>query len=409
MGRFIYLDHNATTTTDERVVGAMKPYFSKSYGNPSSIYKFAQEAREAVEIARAKVARILNAKTEEIVFTSGGTEADNFAIKGIAYANKERGNNIITSRIEHHAVLNTCKWLERQGFNVTYIGVDRYGIVDLDEIKSAITDKTVLITVMHANNEIGTIEPIEEIGKILQEINKQRITNNKPRIYFHTDAVQTVGKIPIDVNKLDVDLLSLSGHKFYGPKGVGALFVRKGTKIAPLLHGGHHERNKRAGTENVPGIVGLGITCEIAMEEQEEEGKRLKALRDGLEKAVVGKIDNVIINGHPEKRLAGTLNICLKYVEGESMLLNLDFEGIAASSGSACTSGSLEPSHVLLALGIPPEVAHGSLRFSLGRDNTEEDINRVMEVLPPIVEKLRAMSPFGKGREGGLRWDTQKR
>lgn len=399
MDRFIYLDHNATTPTDPRVVEAMKPYFSEEYGNPSSIYKFAQEAREALEVARAKVARILNAKPEEIFFTSGGTEADNFAIKGIAYANKEKGNRIITSKIEHHAVLNTCKWLEKQGFKVTYVDVDRYGIVDLDEIKSAITDKTILITIMHANNEIGTIEPIREISKIAKERG----------VYFHTDAVQTVGKIPIDVSELDIDLLSLSGHKFYGPKGVGALFIRKRTKIDSLLHGGYHERNRRAGTENIPGIVGLGKACEIAMEEQEKEEKKLKALRNRLEKAIVEKIGDVVINGHPEQRLAGTLNICVKYVEGESMLLNLDFEGITASSGSACTSGSLEPSHVLLALGIPPEVAHGSLRFSLGRDNTEEDIDRVIEFLPPIVEKLRAMSPFGRDREGGLRWNTQKR
>ena len=406
--RPIYLDHNATTPTDPRVVEAMLPYFSYQYGNPSSIYRLAREANESKEQAREKVAKLLGAKPEEVVFTSGGTEADNFAIKGIAYANKEKGNHIITSKIEHHAVLKTCKWLEKQGFQVTYIRVNRYGVVNLDELKDAITDKTILITIMHANNEIGTIEPIEEIGKILREINKQRITNNKPRIYFHTDAVQTVGKIPVDVNKLGVNLLSLSGHKFYGPKGIGALYIRKGTKIAPLLHGGHHERNRRAGTENVPGIVGLGKACEIAVEEREEED-RLKALRDSLEEAIVGEIDDVIINGHQEKRLAGTLNICVKYVEGESMLLNLDYEGIAASSGSACTSGSLEPSHVLLALGIPPEVAHGSLRFSLGRDNTEEDINRVIEVLPPIVKKLRAMSPFGNGKGGGLRWNTQKR
>ena len=384
MGGLIYLDHNATTPTDLRVVEAMKPYFSKAYGNPSSIYKFAQEAREALEVARAKVARILNAKPEEIVFTSGGTEADNFAIKGVAYANKEKGNHIIASKIEHHAVLNTCKWLEKQGFKVTYIGVNNYGIVDLDELRDAITDKTILITVMHANNEVGTIEPISEIAKPAKEKN----------IYFHTDAVQSVGKIPTDVNELGVDLLSLSGHKFYGSKGVGALFIRKGTKIAPLLHGGGHERNRRAGTENIPGIVGLGKTCEIAMEEREEEAKRLKTLRDRLENAVVKKIDDVIINGHPEKRLAGTLNICIKYVEGESMLLHLDNEGIAATSGSACTSGSLDPSHVLLALGIPPEVAHGSIRFSLGRDNTDEDIDHVIEVLPPIVKKLRAMSPL---------------
>ncbi|OYD16801.1 cysteine desulfurase NifS [candidate division WOR-3 bacterium JGI_Cruoil_03_51_56] len=399
MEKFIYLDHNATTPTDPRVVAAMKPYFSEWYGNPSSVYKFAQKAQKAKELARSKVAKILNTKPEEIVFTSGGTEADNFAIKGVAYANKEKGNHIITSKIEHHAVLNTCKWLEKQGFNVTYIGVDKYGIVDLDELKDAITDKTILITVMHANNEVGTIEPIPEIAKLAKEKN----------VYFHTDAVQAVGKIPTDVNELGVDLLSLSGHKFYGPKGVGALFIRKRTKIDGLLHGGRHERNRRAGTENVPGIVGLGKTCEIAMEEREEEAKRLRALRDRLEKGIAENIEDVVINGHPGKRLAGTLNICIKYVEGESMLLNLDYEGIAASSGSACTSGSLEPSHVLLALGIPPEVAHGSLRFSLGRDNTDEDIDRVIEVLPPIVKKLRAMSPFGKDREGGLKWDTQKR
>jgi len=399
MDRFIYMDHNATTPTDSRVVDAMKPYFSKWYGNPSSVYKFAQQAQKAKELSRGKVAKILNAKPEEIVFTSGGTEADNFAIKGVAYANKEKGNHIITSKIEHHAVLNTCKWLEKQGFKVTYIGVDKYGIVDLDELKDAISDKTILISVMHANNEVGTIAPISEIAKLAKERG----------VYFHTDAVQSVGKIPIDVNELGVDLLSISGHKFYGPKGVGALYIRKGTQIAPLLHGGRHERNRRAGTENIPGIVGLGKACEITREEREGEAKRLKTLRDRLEKAVVEKIDDVIINGHPEKRLAGTLNICVKYVEGESMLLNLDYEGIAASSGSACTSGSLEPSHVLLALGIPPEVAHGSLRFSLGHDNTEEDIDHVIEVLPPIVKKLRAMSPFKKGREGGLRWDTQKR
>ena len=396
--RPIYLDHNATTPTDPRVIEAMLPYFSYQYGNPSSIYRLAREANESKEQAREKVAKLLGAKPEEVVFTSGGTEADNFAIKGIACANKERGNHIITSKIEHHAALNTCKWFEKHGFKVTYIGVDRYGIVDLDELECAITNKTILITIMHANNEIGTIEPIGEISTITKE----------KGIYFHTDAIQTVGKIPVDVNKLGVNLLSLSGHKFYGPKGIGALYIRKGTKIAPLLHGGHHERNRRAGTENVPGIVGLGKACEIAVEEREEED-RLKALRDSLEEAIVGEIDDVIINGHQEKRLAGTLNICVKYVEGESMLLNLDYEGIAASSGSACTSGSLEPSHVLLALGIPPEVAHGSLRFSLGRDNTEEDINRVIEVLPPIVKKLRAMSPFGRDREGGLRWNTQKR
>ena len=388
MENLIYLDNNATTPTDERVVEAMLPYFCKKYGNPSSIYKLANESDMAKEEARDKVAKLLNAKPYEIVFTGCGTESDNFAIKGTAFANREKGNHIITSSIEHHAVLNACKWLEKQDFEVTYIGVDKHGVVNLDELCKAITDKTILISIMHANNEVGTIEPIKEIADIAKDNG----------IYFHIDAVQTVGKLPIDVNDLSVDLLSMSGHKFYGPKGVGALYIRKGTKIDSLLHGGHHERNRRAGTENVPGIVGLGKASEIAMEEFEEEERRVKKLRDRLEKGLMEKIDDVIINGHPERRLPGTLNICVKYVEGESILLQLDHNGIAASSGSACTSGSFEPSHVLTSMGIPPEVAHGSLRFSVGRSNTENDIDKVIEVLPPIVEKLREMSPFGKGK-----------
>lgn len=386
MTRPIYLDHNATTPTDTRVVVAMLPYFSDQYGNPSSIYRFASEANEAKESARDKVAKILEAKPEEIVFTSGGTEADNFAIKGIVYANRDKGNHIITSKIEHHAVLNTCEYLEKQGFKVTYISVDRYGIVDLDELKNAITNKTILITIMYANNEVGTIEPIEEVGKIARENG----------IYFHTDAVQTVGKIPTNVDELGCDFLSLSGHKFYGPKGVGALYIRKGTKIDPLIHGGRHERSRRAGTENVPGIVGLGKACEIALEEIDREGVKLRKLRDKLYQGIFSKMDDVILTGHPEHRLAGTFSICVKYVEGESVLLNLDLEGIAASSGSACTSGATEPSHVLSAMGIPHEIAQGSVRFSLGRGNTEEDVDRVIEVLPRIVDRLRAMSPFGK-------------
>lgn len=386
MGGFIYLDHGSSTPTDPRVVDAMIPYFNKFYSNPSSVYKFAKESNEAKENAREKVAKLLSANPEEIVFTGGGTEADNFAIKGVAFANSKRGNHIITSKIEHHAVLNTCKWLESQGFKVTYVGVDKYGVVDLNELKDAITDRTILITIMHANNEVGTIEPIQEIA----EIAKQK------DIYLHTDAIQTVGKMSVDVNELGVNLLSLSGHKFYGPKGVGALFIKKGVKIDSLLHGGYHERNKRAGTENIPGIVGLGRTCEIAMEEAEEEENRIKTLRDRLEKGITEKIDDIIINGHPERRLKGTLNLCVKYIEGESMLLQLDYNGIAASSGSACTSDSLEPSHVLTAMGIPPEVAHGSLRFTLGRENTSEDIDRVLEVLPSIVKRLREMSPLRK-------------
>jgi cysteine desulfurase len=364
----------------------MLPYFTEEYGNPSSIYKFARSAEDAKERAREKVASLLGAKENEIIFTSGGTESNNFALKGIAFANKNKGNHIITSKIEHHAVLNSCKWLEKNGFKVTYVGVDKYGIVDLDELENSIREDTILISIMHANNEVGTIEPIKEIAKI---------AHNKG-IYFHTDAVQTVGKLDVKVNDLEVDLLSLSAHKFYGPKGVGALYVRRGVRIDALLHGGAHERRRRAGTENIPGIVGLGKACEIAMKEKEEIAKKVKSLRDKLYTGLKERIEEIILNGHPENRLPHTLSICVKYVEGESMLLNLDYEGIAASSGSACTSGSLEPSHVLLAMGVPPDIAQGSLRFSLGKENTDEEIKKVIEVLPQIVEKLRHLSPFWK-------------
>jgi cysteine desulfurase len=364
----------------------MFPYFRKKYGNPSSIYKLANESDNAKEEAREKVAKLLNASSNEIVFTGCGTESDNYAVKGAAFANRKKGNHIITSSIEHHAVLNSCKWLEKRGVKVTYLGVDKYGVVNLDELRDAITDKTILISIMHANNEVGTIEPVKEIA----EISRQN------GLLFHTDAIQTVGKLPIDVNDLSVDLLSLSGHKFYGPKGVGALYIRKGTKIDSLLHGGQHERNRRAGTENVPGIVGLGKAAEIAAEEFGEEEIKVKKLRDRLENGLIENIENMIINGHQEKRLPGTLNICIKHIEGEGMLLHLNHHGIAASSGSACTSASLKVSHVLTAIGLSHETAHGSLRFSLGRDNTEKDIDKVIKVLPPIVEKLREMSPFGK-------------
>lgn len=386
MDNTIYMDHSSSTPTNQRVIEVMAPYFNKYYGNPSSLYALAQESAKAREAAREKVAKLLNAKVGEIIFTSGGTEANNFAIKGVAFANENKGNHIITSKIEHHSVFNTCKWLEKRGFDVSYIGVDKYGIVNLDELENSITDKTILITIMHANNEVGTIEPLSEIARVAKDNN----------IYLHTDAVQTVGKVRVEVNELGVALLTLSGHKFYGPKGVGALFIKKGTKIDSLLHGGHHEQNKRAGTENVPGIVGLGVACEIAMEEMEGENKRLRDLRDSLEEGLTERIEDIIVNGHPEKRLSGVLSICIKHIEGESMLLHLDNNSIAASSGSACTSGSLEPSHVLTSMGIPPEVAHGSLRFSLGRSNKESDVDKVIDVLPSIVSKLRAMSPFGK-------------
>jgi cysteine desulfurase len=380
----IYLDYNATTPLDKRVLEKMMPYLEKIYSNPSSIYKFAQQSKGAIEEARTKVADLISADVEEIIFTSGGTESNNTAIKGVAFALKEKGKHIITSKIEHHAVLNPCKFLEEQGFEVTYLDVDEYGIVDLEQLKKSIRKDTILVSVMYANNEVGTIQPIKEVAQVCKE----------KGVYFHTDAVQAVGKIPVNVKELGIDLLSLSSHKLYGPKGVGALYVRKGINFCPLLHGGHHERNRRAGTENVAGIVGLGEAAKIAKEEMQEEEKKIARLRNKLEEGLRERISEIKINGHPIKRLYNTLNLCIKYIEGESILINLDFEGICASSGSACTSGSLEPSHVLLAMGIPPEVAHGSLRFSLGKYNTEKDIDRVLEVLPPIVEKLRKMSPF---------------
>jgi len=380
----VYMDYNATTPTDIRVLKEMEPFFCERFGNPSSIYEIARENRKLIEKARENVARLIDAEPDEIFFTSGGTESDNWAIKGVAFALRNKGNHIITSQIEHHAVLNTCKFLSKIGYEITYAPTDKYGIVDVEFIEKSIKKETILITIMHANNEIGTIEPLEEISKIARE----------KGIYFHTDSVQTVGKIPVSVKKLGVDMLSLSAHKFYGPKGVGAIYIKKGTKIEPYLHGGEQEKGKRAGTYNVPGIIGLGKAAEIAIEEMEEEMKKVKYLRDKLEKGIIEKIPEVVINGHPENRLYNTLNLCVKYVEGESILLNLDFEKIYASSGSACTSGSLEPSHVLLAIGIPPEIAHGSLRFSLGKYNEEKDVDRVLEVLPRIVEKLRKLSPF---------------
>jgi len=384
--RRIYLDHAATTPTHPEVVKAMLPYFADSFGNPSSIYSYGQEARGAVEEARIKVAELIGARSEEIIFTSGGTEADNFALKGVADASEHKGNHIITTSIEHHAVLEVCRFLERRGFEITYLPVNEYGLVDPDDVRKAITDKTILITIMHASNEVGTIEPVEEIGKIAREAD----------VYFHTDAVQTVGHIPVNVDKLRVDLLSISAHKLYGPKGVGALYVRKGTKLVPLMHGGEQEKRRRAGTENVPSIVGLGKAVELAGQEIDKEIEQLAGLRDRLIKGLMERIDHIRLNGHPNKRLPNNINVSVDFVEGESMILNLDLEGICASTGSACSSASLEPSHVLLALGLSPEQAHGSLRFTLGRENTEADVERVLEVLPGIVAKLRTMSPLLK-------------
>jgi cysteine desulfurase len=384
--RRIYLDHAATTPTRPEVVKSMLPFFTDAFGNPSSIYSHGQEAKGAMEEARTKVAELIGARNEEIVFTSGGTEADNFALKGIAYANEHKGNHIITTSIEHHAVLEVCKFLGRKGFRITCLPVDKYGLVDPNDVRKAITDKTILISVMHASNEVGTIEPVEEIGEIAKEAG----------IYFHSDAVQTVGHIPVNVDKLKVDLLSISAHKLYGPKGAGALYIRKGTKLVSLMHGGEQEKRRRAGTENVPAIVGLGKAVELAGQEMGKEAERLAYLRDKLIKGLKEKIDHIRLNGHPKRRLPNNVNVSVDFVEGESMLLNLDLEGICASTGSSCSSASLEPSHVLLALGLPPEQAHGSLRFTLGRENTEAAIERVLEVLPGIVARLRAMSPLLK-------------
>ncbi|MFC1938279.1 cysteine desulfurase NifS [Chloroflexota bacterium] len=385
----IYLDYTATTPVHPDVVKAMLPYFTDIFGNASSIHSYGQGAKGAIEDARVKVADIIGARSEEIVFTSGGTEADNFALKSVVLANKSEGNHIITSPVEHHAVIEICKFLDERGHNVTYLPVDGYGMVDPDDVRRAVTNETVLISVMHGNNEMGTMEPVAEIGKIAREAG----------VYFHTDAVQTLGHIPVDVDELGVDLLSMSAHKLYGPKGVGALYIRKGTKLISFIHGGEQERKRRAGTENVSAIVGFGKAIELAQQEMSEEAERLASLRDQLIKGLLERIDHIRLNGHPQRRLPSNVNISVDFVEGESMLLNLDMEGICASTGSACSSSSLEPSHVLQAMGILPEQAHGSLRFSLGKWTTEEDIKRVLEVLPRVVAKLRAMSPLLKSHK----------
>lgn len=382
----IYMDHAGTTPMRKEVLEAMLPYLTDRFGNASSIYSYGREAKTALEDSREKVAGLIGADAREVFFTAGGSESDNWALRGIAAANGDRGNHIITSSIEHHAVLHTCQDLEKQGYKVTYLPVDKFGLVDPEHVNNAITDETILVSIMHANNEIGTIEPIAEISKVIKQKRKN--------IYFHTDAVQTVGKIPVNVNDLGVDLLSISSHKIYGPKGVGALYIRKGTKIKPFITGGAQESQRRAGTENVPGIVGFGRAAELIGKELEKEHERLSKLRDKLIHGIMEKIPHVRLNGHPTRRLPHNVNVCFEFIEGESLLLNLDMKGICASSGSACTSGSLEPSHVLLAIGLPHKIAHGSLRLTLGRDNTEEDVNYILEILPDIVSKLREMSPL---------------
>ncbi|OGS33291.1 MAG: cysteine desulfurase NifS [Elusimicrobia bacterium RIFOXYC2_FULL_34_12] len=389
----IYLDNNATTAIHPDVLKEMLPYFEGFYGNPSSIHTYGQETRKAIEDAREKIAKLLNAESSEIVFTSCGTESNNHAIKGAAFSLQNKGKHIITSKIEHHAVIEVCEYLSKKfGFEITYIPVDKYGIVNPEDVKKAITDKTILISIMHINNETGTIQPIEEIGKIAQE----------RQIVFHTDAVQSVGKIQIDVKKLGVSLLSLSGHKFYAPKGVGILYVRKGLKIHSLLHGGGHEKNRRAGTENVPYIVGIAKALDLSHKDMAEESKRILYLREKLEKGILDKIEYSQINGHPENRIYNTSNISFDFIEGEGLLLSLDMEGIAASTGSACTSGTLEPSHVLAAMGVSPTKSQGSIRFSLGRQNTEAEIDKLLEVLPNIVSRLRMMSPLWEDKQKGV-------
>ncbi len=391
MERRVYLDHAATTYTKREVLEEMLPFFTDVYGNPSSIHVLGREARKAVDLARKRTANALKASPNEIFFTGGGSEADNWAIRGVAMANKNKGNHIITTSIEHHAVFHVCEFMKKHGFEVTYLPVDKYGLVDPEQVRNAITDETILVSIMFANNEIGTIEPIKEIGAITRERN----------VYFHTDAVQSVGSVPIDVEDMNIDLLSLSAHKFYGPKGVGALYIRKGVKLYPLIRGGAQERNMRAGTENIPGIVGLGKAIELAHLNLKEYSKKLIAMRNRLISGIMSRVDGVHLNGHPEKRLPGNANFSFEYIEGESLLLSLDLKGIAASSGSACTSGSLDPSHVLLAIGLPHEIAHGSLRLTLGDDNTDEDIDYVLEVLPGIVERLREISPLFMQDKGG--------
>ena len=378
----IYLDNAATTAVSPEVLTAMLPYFTECYGNPSSIHSTGRDAHKAVDAARRQVAAAINADPAEIYFTAGGSESDNWAIKGTAFAKKDKGNHIITTAIEHHAVLHTCQWLEKQGFEVTYLPVDENGLVSVEDVEKAITDKTILISIMAANNEIGTIEPIAEIGALARS----------KGILFHTDAVQAVGAIPLDVKAMNIDMLSMSGHKFHGPKGIGALYVRKGVRLDTLIAGGAQERGKRAGTENLPGIVGIGKAIEIATRDMEANAERMTRLRDKLIHGILEEIPDVRLNGHPTRRLPNNVNVSVRYIEGEALLLRLDLAGIAGSSGSACTSGSLDPSHVLLAIGLPHEIAHGSLRLTLGTDTTEADIDEVLDKLPGIVKNLRDMS-----------------
>lgn len=386
MPEIIYLDHAATTPVAPAVLEAMLPFFREKFANPSSLYGPAREVRRAIDQARDTVARVLGARSSEIIFTSGGTESDNLAIKGVAFANRHRGNHIITSRVEHHAVLHTCEYLEKFGFRVTYLPVDRTGLVDLNALEDALDDQTILVSIMYANNEVGTIQPIKEIAQLL-----------RPRgIIFHTDAVQAAGALPLNVDDLGVDLLSLSAHKFYGPKGAGVLYVRRGVSFWPQQHGGGQERGRRAGTENVPGIVGLAKALELAEQNRPQYVAHCQALRDRLIQGVLERIPGAVLTGHPTQRLPNNASFCLEGIDAESLLLMLDRRGVCASSGSACTSGSLEPSHVLLAMGIQSPLALGSLRLTVGLDNTPEQIDRALDILVESVQKLRALTPAAR-------------
>ncbi len=377
--KIYYFDNNATTQVDRRVLQAMLPYFTEKYSNPSSVYQGAQISRGDIDLARSQVAGLLNANPSEIIFTSGGTESNNTVIKGVAASLKEKGNHIITSRIEHPAVLKPCEYLKINGYDITFLPVDKYGLVDPDDLIKAIRKDTILITIMYANNETGIIEPLEEIGKIAQEHD----------IYFHTDAVQAVGKIPVDIKKINVNFLSLSGHKIYGPKGTGALYIKNDSKCLPLLQGGHHEKYRRAGTENVPGIIGLGKACEIIRNESATYCKKIKALRKKLQESLFSSIPDLIINGHPEKTLCNTLNISIKGIKSQDAMMMLEQKGFYISSGSACSTGLPQPSHVLQALNLPDEFINGTLRISLGKFNTEKEITLLLKTLPQIVKKLR--------------------
>ncbi len=388
----IYLDHSATTKVDPEVLEQMLPFLRDQFGNPSSVYRLAGQSRAAIDRAREQVAALINADPREIIFTGGGSEADNLAIKGYAWAHQDKGKHLITCAIEHHAVLHACERLQKMGFEVTTLGVDQHGMVDPQQVAEAIRDDTLLVTIMHANNEVGTIEPVEEIAALCHERG----------VAFHTDGVQSLGRIPIDVKQMGADMMAFSAHKIYGPKGVGALYVKKGTRVWPVIDGGAQEHGIRSGTENVAGIVGMGQACELLSRRMDEDNARIFALRERLKRGITDRIEYLQYTGHPEQRLPNIASFCFRYVEGEGILLSLDAYDICASSGSACTSGSLDPSHCLMAMGFPHAIAHGSLRLSLGRENTEAEIDRVVEVLPGIIQRLREMSPlYGDARRHG--------